>query len=69
VVPGQRRPGQVVEAPAARLALVAPQIPIRPVIAAPDNLAAVAVRAVDALLPAQLPDGLVTLRFADQVFD
>lgn len=49
VVPGQRRPGQVVEALAARLAPVALRMPIRPVVAAPDGL--VALRLAD-----QVPD-------------
>jgi len=52
VLPGQRRPGQVVEAPAARLTLVAPQMALRPVVAAPEGFATVAVGAVNARLPA-----------------
>ena len=66
---GQRRPRQIVEAPAARLAFVAPQKPFRPVEAAPDGLPPAAVRAVHAFPQAQLSDALVALSFTDQVVD
>jgi hypothetical protein len=69
VLPGQRRPGQVVEAPAARLALVVPQAALRPVVAAPNHLAAAQCGQADAVLPSQPPDGVVASLFTDQLFD
>jgi hypothetical protein len=69
VMTRQNRPGQVVKAFAAGLALVTLAKALRAVVAAPDRVAAVAMRAGDAASPTQLPDGVVAVGFVDQLSD